>query len=109
MVIKTKSLLWRKEMELIPFQHNSPNYPGDHRTATLCTDCHTTNNEVIVWPFSAYRPDCAGCHANDYEPDSHKGPGDIPLPVSDVQDCSGSCHLKDGIESNEHRSSDAEW
>ncbi|RDH85727.1 MAG: hypothetical protein DIZ80_02020 [endosymbiont of Galathealinum brachiosum] len=91
------------------FRHDSPDYPGDHRTATLCVDCHPTNNQTIAWPFTAYKPDCAGCHANDYKSDSHKGAGDIPLPINEVQDCSGSCHLKDGIRSNEHRASGGEW
>lgn len=91
------------------FRHDSPDFPGDHRTATLCVDCHTTNNQVIAWPFTAYKPECAGCHANDYKADSHKGSGDIPIPIFDVQDCSGSCHLKDGDRSNEHFSGGSEW
>lgn len=91
------------------FTHDSPDYPGDHRTGVLCVDCHTTNNQVIAWPFPAYQPECAACHTDDYVPDSHKGVGDVPLPISDVADCSGSCHLKDGIQSNEHRASAGSW
>lgn len=94
---------------LTTFTHDSPDYPGDHRSGVLCVDCHTTNNQTVVWPFTAYRPDCAACHAGDYKQDSHKGVDDIPLPISEVQDCSGSCHLKDGIKSNEHRASGGEW
>lgn len=94
---------------LILFRHDSPDYPGDHRTGVLCVDCHRTNNQVIAWTFPAYQPDCAGCHAGDYKPDSHKGPGDVPLSVSELRDCSGSCHLKDGIKMNEHRPSASGW
>jgi len=94
---------------LIHFTHDSPDYPGDHRTSVLCVDCHTTNNQVIAWAFAAYKPDCAACHADDYVPDSHKGVGDVPLPISEVADCSGSCHLKDGIKSNQHRTSASGW
>ncbi len=96
-------------LQMVTFLHSSPNYPGDHRTATQCEDCHTTNNQDIAWPFSLYKPDCAGCHANDFKPDSHKGPGDVLIPIIDVQDCSGLCHLKDGDESGEHSAGGAEW
>ncbi len=89
------------------FRHDSPDYPGDHRTATLCVDCHTTNNQAIVWPFTAYRPDCAGCHADVYNrgeiPDKHKN-----TPIIELTDCAGSCHF-DGTKSGEHRPSSAEW
>ena len=71
--------------------------------------CHTSNSATISWPFSAYKPECAGCHADDYDANEHKGPGEIPLPITDVLDCSGSCHLNDGIQSNEHRTNSNEW
>jgi len=35
----------------------------------------------------------------------HKGLGEIPLPTSEMQDCSGLCHLKNGTENNKHRGS----
>lgn len=96
-------------LQLVVFRHDSPDYPGDHRTATLCIDCHTTNNQTIAWPFTAYKPECAGCHADDYKQDAHKGPGDVLIPIIDVIDCSGLCHFKDGDRSNEHRASGGEW
>jgi len=89
---------------LIHFRHDSPDYPGDHRTGVLCVDCHTTNNQVIAWPFPAYQPECAGCHADDYKPDAHGN-----LPINDVADCSGSCHFDGQNRSNEHRPSAGGW
>ncbi len=82
-----------------------------------CTDCHTTNNEVIAWRFPAYRPDCAGCHANNYRQDAHKKterPTTIFYTVSELRDCTGSCHLyRDSTfttieepRSNHHRATD---
>ena len=101
------------------FRHNSPDYPGDHRTATLCVDCHTTNNQTIAWPFTAYKPDCAGCHASDYKQDSHKKTEspETKYTVSELRDCTGSCHLYTDSSlttikksrSNEHRASGGEW
>ncbi|NNL06575.1 MAG: hypothetical protein HKO86_02540 [Gammaproteobacteria bacterium] len=70
----------------------------------LCVDCHTTNNQVIAWPFAAYQPDCAGCHADDYIPGPHDG-----ATVSELRDCSGSCHIQGVNRSNEHRPSAGEW
>lgn len=60
-----------------------------------CTACHRTNNEVISWQFPAYRPDCAGCHASDFKQNEHKktgSPTSIFYTVSELRDCSGSCH-----------------
>lgn len=94
---------------LLTFSHDSPNYPGDHTSARDCVDCHTSNSQLINWPFSAYKPECAGCHANDFEPGAHKGPGDVLIPINDLIDCSGLCHLKDGDRSNEHRVNSTEW
>ena len=89
---------------LILFRHNSPDYPGDHRTTVLCVDCHRTNNQVIAWPFPAYQPDCAGCHADDYLPASHDNQS-----VTLLRDCAGSCHVGGVNISNQHRTSAAGW
>jgi predicted CXXCH cytochrome family protein len=91
-------------LPLVYFRHDSPSYPGDHRTTVLCVDCHTTNNQVVTWPFAAYQPDCAGCHADDYTPGPHDG-----ATVSELRDCSGSCHIGGVPRSNEHRPSAGEW
>ncbi len=76
------------------YTHKSPYYKA-HRAGTLCSACHTTNNEVIAWRFAAYKPDCAGCHAGDFKPGPHKKV-DSPLilyTVAELKDCSGSCHI----------------
>lgn len=65
-------------------------YPGDHRRNLACTDCHTGNSEVVTYASPAYQPDCAGCHARDYEPDVDRHGN---RNVSENRDCSGSgCH-----------------
>jgi hypothetical protein len=76
------------------FRHTSANYPGDHRSNLDCTDCHSTNAEVVNWSFPAYAPDCAGCHANDYESDAHKkvDTPTIRYSVMELKDCTGACH-----------------
>lgn len=77
------------------FIHQSANYPGDHRVSLDCIDCHVANSSTVAWPFAAYQPQCAGCHAGDFKPDAHKkyeNP-DTFYSVSELRDCSGSCHL----------------
>lgn len=72
----------------IVFRHTSGNYPGDHRGNLSCASCHTSNNEVISWRYTAYKPDCAGCHAGDYK--SGEGPH---RSLSQDRDCGRSgCH-----------------
>jgi hypothetical protein len=71
------------------------NYPGDHGVSLNCTDCHTGNNETVNYQNAAYKPDCAACHANDYKTGPHKkheNP-DATYSVSELRDCSGSCHI----------------
>jgi hypothetical protein len=60
------------------FDHAGTAYPGDHRRALNCTDCHGGNSQTVTWTHPAYQPDCAGCHANDFRPgvDKHR-PGGI--------------------------------
>ena len=70
----------------VTHQHTSPDYPGDHRGPPACTACHTTNRDAVTWQFPQYRPNCAGCHANDYD----QGEGRHTTLVQD-QDC-GRCH-----------------
>ena len=48
------------------FRHMSPFYPGDHRRALTCRDCHGGNSETVTWTSPTYAQSCAGCHANDY-------------------------------------------
>ncbi|MFQ5478084.1 MAG: cytochrome C, partial [Candidatus Binatia bacterium] len=78
----------------IDFRHSSGDYPGDHRSSVGCRDCHTTNSQVMVWRNSAYKPDCAGCHANDYKQNEHKKVKSprVLYSVSELRDCAGACH-----------------
>jgi len=49
----------------------------------------------VNWSAPAYVPDCAACHANDFKQGPHKkyeNP-DTFYSVSELRDCSGSCHL----------------
>jgi hypothetical protein len=64
--------------------------------SVTCTSCHTANSQQITWPFPAYQPDCAGCHANDFESGPHKkyeSPTTVNYTVSELRDCSGACHI----------------
>lgn len=80
----------------IRFTHSSPNYPGTHQQALACTACHTSNAQTVPWPFPAYQPACAGCHAGDFRQDAHKKteqPSTVFYTVGELRNCSGSCHL----------------
>jgi hypothetical protein len=76
------------------YAHLSPAYKP-HNSGVTCASCHTTNSEVIAWPFAAYKPDCAGCHASRFKPNPHKkvdSPA-IYYTVAELRNCSGSCHV----------------
>ncbi len=80
----------------IRYSHSGAGYPGEHRRAMDCTDCHKTNAQQVPWPNAAYQPDCAACHANDYEADDHKkyeSPTTVRYTVSELRDCTGACHI----------------
>jgi len=59
-----------------------------------CTSCHRSNSESISWTYGAYKPACAGCHAGDFKAGEHKkvDSPQILYTVSELKDCSGSCH-----------------
>jgi len=75
------------------YTHVSPFYKA-HNSGVTCASCHTSNSEVIAWKFSAYKPDCAGCHASTFKPDAHKKVDSprILYTVGELRNCSGSCH-----------------
>ncbi len=79
----------------IDFTHTAASdYPGDHSSATGCRDCHEDNDENIAYRFSQYAPDCAACHANDFERKGDHIGGENGT-VSQNRDCSGGgrgCH-----------------
>jgi hypothetical protein len=79
----------------LQFMHTSPGYPGNHQQQLACTACHGGNAEVVTWPFAAYQPDCAGCHAGDFKSGPHKkheNP-DVKYTVGEISNCSGACHV----------------
>ncbi|MCW9013615.1 MAG: hypothetical protein OQL06_07510 [Gammaproteobacteria bacterium] len=77
---------WEPALE---FDHQSANYPGDHTGSNPdCNDCHTSNSQTISWRFATYAPECAACHADDYDQGEHDN-----APISGLIDCaSSSCH-----------------
>jgi hypothetical protein len=103
----------------IAFTHFSPAYPGDHAGNLDCTACHLGNSQAIPWPFGAYQPDCAGCHADDFRPDPHRKVNDprILYSVGELRDCTGACHRYadpslttiDDARSGEHRVNRGGW
>ena len=51
------------------FSHDTNgNYPGDHRRDPGCNVCHGASIDLpFNYDFDQYAPDCAACHANDFE------------------------------------------
>lgn len=63
------------------------NFPGTHNSNVTCIRCHTDNTENITYRWPSYAPDCAACHANDYDAGEHRGT------LSDNRNCGDSgCH-----------------
>lgn len=103
----------------IAFTHSSPAYPGDHAGNLDCTACHLNNSQAIPWPFGAYQPDCAGCHADAFRPDFHRKVTYPPIfySVDELRDCTGACHRYadpslttiDDARSGEHRVNQGGW
>jgi hypothetical protein len=81
----------------ITFEHSSPGYPGDHRANLECEDCHGSNTETVTWPFPQYQPDCAACHANQFEAEEHRKTQtpQTNYNVGELRDCTGACHIYD--------------
>lgn len=76
------------------FTHSTQgDYPGDHRNDPGCNGCHgNTISSNIPWPFSRYAPDCAACHANDFESEGDHIGGKNGT-VEQNRNCAGSgCH-----------------
>ncbi len=69
---------------------------ANHGSALGCGSCHTSNGQIVPWKFAAYRPDCAGCHADKYRPTSHlkfSRPVSVYYTVMELRDCTGACHV----------------
>ena len=103
----------------VNFTHSAAEFPGRHNGSVTCEDCHTGNTQAATWTSPAYKPDCAGCHANDYESDPHKkheNP-DVRYTVSELRNCSGACHVYTNsslttikeLRNSNHRSTDGGW
>jgi hypothetical protein len=101
------------------FRHTGADYPGDHAGRLACGRCHGGNSESVTWRTPTYRPDCAGCHANDFERDEHKKVDSprILYSVSELRDCAGACHQYTDsnfntikkFRSGEHRARDGDF
>jgi hypothetical protein len=77
------------------YRHASPAYVN-HGPGSSCTSCHTTNAQTVLWKFPASRPDCAGCHADKYRPQSHPKfmrPAAVYYTITELRDCTGACHI----------------
>ena len=105
-------------MPLISYTHTGIGY-RPHAGSMDCNECHRNNNEVIAYQFPAYRPNCAACHANDFETDEHKKVNSprIYYTVGELQDCTGSCHVYTDstmtqiqeVRAANHRATDGDW
>ncbi len=76
------------------FRHTSPAFVN-HGPAVGCESCHTGNAQTAAWKFPAFRPGCAGCHAQQYRPMAHvkfTRPVKVYYTVSELRDCTGACH-----------------
>jgi hypothetical protein len=103
----------------IDFRHSSSDYPGDHRSSVVCVSCHQSNSQTATWNFGAYKPDCAGCHANDYKRDAHRkvSGSNINYTVSELRNCAGACHRYtdnsltkiDRYRNNQHQTNHSGW
>lgn len=94
-------------------------YPGDHQGDPDCILCHQSNSQIATYSAAIFKPDCAGCHANDYKPGPHKkheNP-DVKYTVSELRDCTGACHIFEDAtlttvkkaRNGEHRASDGDF
>ena len=75
------------------FVHTGSAYPGEHRAALSCTQCHTTNTEQVPWPRPADAPACAACHERNYQPAPHTKYGSVKYTADELKNCSGACHV----------------
>jgi hypothetical protein len=76
------------------YRHVSPAY-REHGRSVSCMACHKTNAETVVWRAPAFKPDCAGCHADQFRPQQHPKAGVAGAlhTLVEMRDCAGSCHL----------------
>jgi hypothetical protein len=58
-----------------------------------CENCHKTNTDDATWTSPGYKPNCAGCHQDKWKQDPHKKYGDVKYSLTELQDCTTSCHI----------------
>jgi hypothetical protein len=78
----------------VTYRHVSPAYVN-HGPGVSCEGCHVASAQTIAWKFPAFRPNCAGCHVNNYRPMPHvkfERPAKVYYSVAELRDCTGSCH-----------------
>jgi hypothetical protein len=78
----------------VTYRHTSPAFVN-HGPAAGCASCHAGNAQTAAWKFPAFRPNCAGCHAQEYRPMAHvkfTRPVKVYYTVSELRDCAGNCH-----------------
>ena len=92
----------------------------DHGPGLACASCHVSNGQRITWQFPGQRPDCGGCHSDDFQPLAHiKVNRSVPLyyrPV-ELRDCAGACHIYSDVtmtsiketRSGQHRANRGAW
>jgi hypothetical protein len=79
----------------VVYRHISPAFVN-HGPGVACAGCHVANAQMVVWKFPAFRPNCAGCHADKYRPMSHpkfQRPATVYYTGAELRDCTGACHL----------------
>lgn len=84
---------WAANFSHDPNDPDEDNYPGDHNTDPGCSGCHGNSiDNPFVYPWSQYAPDCAACHAGDFEPKGDHIGGETGT-IEQNKNCAGSgCH-----------------
>jgi hypothetical protein len=77
----------------VSFTHSGSHYPGEHRAALTCTQCHTTNSQQVPWSSPGNAPACAGCHERNYQPAPHTKYGAVKYTAAELKNCAGACHV----------------
>ena len=79
----------------VVYQHTSPAYVN-HGPGVSCSNCHSSNAQMVPRKFPAFHPDCGSCHADKYRPTSHpkfQRPVTVYYTGAELRDCTGACHI----------------
>ncbi len=78
---------------VLHYVHTTASFPGQHRAALTCANCHTGNSELIPWQ-AGLNSSCAGCHAAAFKPALHpKTTTGLKYTVNELSDCTSACHV----------------